>query len=607
MQKLGKHPLSTESGATGMGRWAQTFGGTGLLEMHIGRSGISMQLGMGGIDVGGALYDLGKRSYDKSMLKAYEREHGKDKGEAAYSAYVYGDWTQEHTAARLASGKDELYFSGGKEYTAKTSSNGKGGRRIEITDSKDRRLNAIQLGHEAYRDGLVGSGQQQFMETARAVIGHTEMALRMQADQRYSERMGNIIAGSSILQKDIAAYKSGDMMTMIGHVAGNYDYSKDYWKLVVNKNGNTGWQEDGSLDFNIDITDPEVIKAFQGSPELMNRLLKSGVGKNGIVSIGHGEMNEDYARQVGAALNIQDPKRTLSIGVPGSMPRNRALESFIGGTRAFAKVSGIAENMRNGILSQNNIDELNGALLAAQNSGWVVKNKIKYATGLNGKGTDQMPYLPLTGEVTVTCQQGERFVTKEFYDQLKEDSRGNFPLYGFAKYSHLNTDLWSKNPDVVTSVNGSLQLKYDSVWGLSGTLNSATGDLAFRSNHLAKNSIMNYLAAFGMDGTAIKNDSGNFSLTGLKAGVVYGTMGNTGISGAPHVDFNISNSTNRSLSFSDLFKEKLYPYKQTPYAKNFSGLASRIWYENSTVKSYMLDVYRKEYGPLWELLQYTFF
>ena len=60
MQKPGKHPLSTESGATGMGRWAQAFGGTGLLEMNIGRNGISMQLGMGGIDVGGALYDLGK-------------------------------------------------------------------------------------------------------------------------------------------------------------------------------------------------------------------------------------------------------------------------------------------------------------------------------------------------------------------------------------------------------------------------------------------------------------------------------------------------------------------------------------------------------------------
>ena len=54
------------------------------------------------------------------------------------------------------------------------------------------------------------------------------MALRMQADKRYSESMDSIIAGSDILQKDIVAYKSGDLMTMLGHIAGNYGYSKDY-------------------------------------------------------------------------------------------------------------------------------------------------------------------------------------------------------------------------------------------------------------------------------------------------------------------------------------------------------------------------------------------
>ena len=228
MQKLGKHPLSTESGATGMGKWAQALGGTGLLEMNIGRNGISMQLGMNGIDVGGALYDLGKRSYDKSMLQRYEREHGKDKGEAAYSAYVYGDWTQEHTAARLASGKDELYFSGGKEYTAKTSSNGKGGRRIEITDSKDRRLNAIQLGHEAYRDGIVGGNNAQ--ETIAAVLGHTGMAVRMEAD-------GKTVAGSDLLRAEMEAYKRGDMSTLAMHALTNYDSTDDYWKVTKDKKG----------------------------------------------------------------------------------------------------------------------------------------------------------------------------------------------------------------------------------------------------------------------------------------------------------------------------------------------------------------------------------
>lgn len=76
---------------------------------------------------------------------------------------------------------------------------------------------------------------------------HTEMALRMQADKRYSESMDSIIAGSAILQKDIAAYKSGDLMTMLGHIAGNYDYSKDYWRLTQDGelvNDGQGWLRD---------------------------------------------------------------------------------------------------------------------------------------------------------------------------------------------------------------------------------------------------------------------------------------------------------------------------------------------------------------------------
>ena len=69
----------------------------------------------------------------------------------------------------------------------------------------------------------------------------------MQADKRYSESMDSIIGGSGILQKDIAAYKSGDLMTMLGHVAGNYDWSKDYWLLTHGGqlvNDGQGWLKD---------------------------------------------------------------------------------------------------------------------------------------------------------------------------------------------------------------------------------------------------------------------------------------------------------------------------------------------------------------------------
>ena len=139
----------------------------------------------------------------------------------------------------ILKGDTVLAKRGGKGSDAETVT--KDGKRTVYLDnyketmSREEKLAmGITLGHEAYRDGLVGTEQQQFMETTRAVIGHTEMALRMQADKRYSESMDSIIGGSDILQKDIAAYKGGDLMTMIGHVAGNYDWSKDYWRVLKN-------------------------------------------------------------------------------------------------------------------------------------------------------------------------------------------------------------------------------------------------------------------------------------------------------------------------------------------------------------------------------------
>ena len=127
----------------------------------------------------------------------------------------------------------------------------------ETMSREEKLLMGITLGHEAYRDGLVGTEQQQFMETTRAVIGHTEMALRMQADKRYSESMDSIIGGSAILQKDIAAYKSGDLMTMLGHVAGNYDYSKDYWLLKLDGTLEVEYDKNGKLitDLNVEYLD----------------------------------------------------------------------------------------------------------------------------------------------------------------------------------------------------------------------------------------------------------------------------------------------------------------------------------------------------------------
>jgi hypothetical protein len=192
-----------------IGDLADLFKGTGLLEVNIGAGGVSSKIGSGGMALAENLYDFGKRTVDFTSIRMYAEKNDAAKGKAALNAYVYGDRTQENTAARLASGKDELDFvtKDGKpaNWTAQTTQNGKGGRRIEMLDSGDGYLNAIQLGHEAYRNGIVGTEAEQKAETRRAVIGHAGMASRMSAAG---------IEFNGLLSKEIEAYNKGDFASL---------------------------------------------------------------------------------------------------------------------------------------------------------------------------------------------------------------------------------------------------------------------------------------------------------------------------------------------------------------------------------------------------------
>lgn len=52
----------------------------------------------------------------------YAQSHGKEEAETVWNNYVYGDWTQENTSARLASGLDQLEFVEQADFTALTTS-----------------------------------------------------------------------------------------------------------------------------------------------------------------------------------------------------------------------------------------------------------------------------------------------------------------------------------------------------------------------------------------------------------------------------------------------------------------------------------------------------
>jgi hypothetical protein len=135
---------------------------------------------------------------------------------------------------RLAGGIDDLNFvdkdfgldEKGRIRLGETVSNGKGGRTISITDIGDLDTMSVVLGHEAYRDGVVGANNKQ--ETRDAVLAHTKMAARMrEEDSDFS---------NSFVGLDLAAYdralSTGNMGIMDAYADALYDSSGDFWKLT---------------------------------------------------------------------------------------------------------------------------------------------------------------------------------------------------------------------------------------------------------------------------------------------------------------------------------------------------------------------------------------
>lgn len=216
---------------------AQNLLGTGLFELNISSGGVTGTLGSGGINLGYDIYNLGKRTVQGIQVEAYAAAHGSEKGDAVRHAYYYGDATQEALATRLASGKDTLSFVHDDSFTAKTTSFGTG-RHIQMNSSGDALSNAIVLGHEAYRDGLFTNSADNYRETLTSILAHSAMATRMEAD-------GINLNADALLQKEMDAYRKGELFTLAMIAGTEYDSSEDFWKLYKQENGVYGLEFDG--------------------------------------------------------------------------------------------------------------------------------------------------------------------------------------------------------------------------------------------------------------------------------------------------------------------------------------------------------------------------
>ena len=113
----------------------------------------------------------------------------------------------------------------------------------------------LELSNNLHRDGIISTASQQSAETLAATTAHTQMALNMASDSRYTQSIMSLVSGNQNLQNDlnayIAAYQYGNSTIFADYVAGNYDSSADYWRLISRSDGRhfleAEYDDDGKL------------------------------------------------------------------------------------------------------------------------------------------------------------------------------------------------------------------------------------------------------------------------------------------------------------------------------------------------------------------------
>jgi len=524
------------TGQSGLSGIAQKLSGAGLLELHIGSSGLSANLGSGGIDVAGNLYRFGKGMVDKSIIEAYMAQDA-TKGAIALNAYAYGDWNAETTARRLGTGKDELTLLGkddptiAKDAKAQTIQNNDGsGRQIYIRDAGDGEgdiLNmAVTLQHEAYRDGMVGPENE--AETYAAALAHTKMAIGMLNDGK----KGFLDAD---LAGDIMAFRNG---TFEQHVATSYDSSADYWRLksVKNKDGQvTGYevQWDNSLALTIENSD--------GTSTNIDPTQINTTGNLGII--------QQWFTKNGIANQWNDNSSSFFSMLGDVSKKTMDMEASVrSGSSVGASISNFRESIQSLLASSIKV------------SGFVVPNQ-------------DINYALMPGSISRTTLYGNRLVTPELADA---GVRGS--LFDWATYPHDAED-YSGGGAYITPMESQVGISYDASFGLRLTLDFGEGN-SLQSNHADPSSAMNLLQAMLMSN----------SVNNLVAGVRFGTMGTTGTSTDIHNHL-IARLAGNVVAPSLFFGALNIPqaFSTNPYDVLLTGFSANTPYNDPKLLKQILD------------------
>jgi hypothetical protein len=288
------------------------------LELGFGRNGTS--LGTGGMDAGWDAVSGAFRGFDvlntNRRINNYVKDGGLDIPVALRAQYGYGDGVQKDQLWSILAGETSLAAILGADYEAKTISGG-GSRTVLLGSAyregmslEEQMRLGVTLGHEAYRDGISGWGNE--IETQEAVRGHTEIALRMLLG-------GENLAYDSNLANDLVAYFAamGNQGSFNEYVNANYDSSEDFW--LLKKDGTL--VDDDSADLHWEAVEKDnvykTIMTFPGmsKEESLVAMLGGNANARAILEINNITASDNLSNtELGAIIAA-----TLNTGTGGSL------------------------------------------------------------------------------------------------------------------------------------------------------------------------------------------------------------------------------------------------------------------------------------------------
>lgn len=440
---------------------------SGLLEMTLSKDrGVSARLGTGGTDlsfgtVASSLQGIKTLNKNMQITRAADRNNMANAATALRAQYGFGDAKQLAQLEEILNGRTELRSGSGDGKAQTVTENGK--RTVYLNSYKENMTReeqfalGITLGHEAYRDGIVGGAQSQFNETAEAVLGHTVLAKRMQSDSMYNNMMTGLINADINLKNDMTVFDyalvTGDWGAFGSYVGNNYDYSADYWRVTVDKDKYvTNVQEDGDssiityVDEERNILDIDIAKGSlteqiaskygykQSKLEIndlmfkefglnfssnkgwyavdKNNIYKGGTAKNGmlwdkLLNRFEKYINEDtelFQQDIEVALN-QDQNTACAV-TASALLNNDFLETF---------------PISKGLSNKNIIEALSNS------KGDMFTEKTSWVKSFNG----------LNAEISAKFNSENYLVFSKFYDSLSV-AQENGIEYALLKYTNIN-------------------------------------------------------------------------------------------------------------------------------------------------------------------------